>query len=204
MPTESYPAAARSSVPYLGRYGTVDALAAAGVVEGGQVLSGLPRTPVRGGRSFDNRTRRALRDIGQRFPLDHVLLAPDLMLVNAARDIIEVPATIMLPASASRDVAAHFAAAAGSTFGVSRVPDLPTGKGGLPALLLLGVYRETTSYLHPEDKLLLDVYSSSALGLVILIDPGDPDHEPVTNWRTVWPDQLTGAYRPADTEGDIE
>lgn len=194
---EPYDPELRESVAFLGAYGTIEALGMGNVLQPGDRVRGLPPVPVSGADALRLRTSLALQDLVDRFPVDHIMIGPDVMLLSALRTTFDLPVSILLPNDAAPEVHEHFEKVADSDVDIERLPQLPRPRGNLPALVMLGFSGISASYVHPDDKFLMDLVAARVLGLTFLIDPNDVDVEPVPGWTSVWSPQFSGIYVPA-------
>jgi hypothetical protein len=187
-------------VDFLGEFGVVNALAESRVIKPGARLRGLPQAPKDGRHSFAERTGRAVADLVIRYPVDHLLISPDVVLLDAVLRWSDAPFSVLLPPSSGADLAKNFQRLAGRRGDVQSLPALPPPRGSLPGLLILGCHTTTTCYLSEHARFALHTFTSRVLGLSILIDPTDLDAITPEHWEGTWTRAFSGAYRPAEDE----
>lgn len=191
--------------PYLGAHGMSHVLSIEGIGSDTEPLAGLPVPPRACGRDYVFRVTTAVLDLVDDYPVGHLLVPPDVVLLRAA-GAAGLPVTVWLPPGTAAEVAEHFHRSVATSFDVTTAPDLPRPRGTLPALVVLGALSGGLCHLPPACRALLDLYTTGQiLGISALIDPTDrPDGGRARwlGWPSVWTARFTVCHRPADDEVD--
>lgn len=196
------PPGLRAFEPTLGAFGMAEVLDRAGVVTiSGEPLAGLPAPAGPGRPDCGQRVGVALLDLVARFPVGHLVLVPDLVLLGARQAVLpEFPTSLWLPHGTEPSVVEHFTRTLPGDIDLAVAPQLPQQRGPLPALVVLGCLASSLAYVPPSSLELLDLFSGHVLGMTVALDPTDAPGRAPVGWASRWTSNFTAAYRPADQE----